>query len=68
MAPKGKEDVLEHTYGIPMNYELKNMTKKLCNLSDLVDGRRIEKGLKQGTELKLISQVWKKLKKSYIVT
>ena len=71
MTPKGKEEVLEHTYGIPMTYELKEATEKLCNLSDLVEERGIEKGLerglKQGIELKLISQVLKKLRKSYTV-
>ena len=68
MTPEGKEEVLERTYGIPMSYELKEATSKLCNLSDLVEERGIEKGLRQGTELKLISLVLKKLKKSCTVT
>ncbi len=71
MTPKWKEKALEHTYGIPMSYELKEATAELCNLSDLVEERGIEKGLerglKQGIELKLISQVLKKLRKSYTV-
>ena len=66
MSPKGKEEILERTYGIPMSYELKEATSKLCNLSDLVEERGI-KGLEQGTELKLINQVLKKMKKSCTV-
>ncbi len=72
MTPKGKEEVLEHTYGIPMSYELKEATGRMCNLSDLVEERGIEKGIEkgieQGTELKLISLVLKKLKKSCTVS
>ena len=60
MTPKGKEEVLERTYRIPMSYELKESTAKLCNLSDLVE----ERGIEQGTELKLINQVLKKMRKS----
>ncbi len=37
----------------------------MCNLSDLVEERGIEKGIDWGAELKLVQQVVKKLKKSY---
>ncbi len=60
MTPKKKETILEGTYKIPMSYELKEATAKLCNLSDLVE----ERGIDQGVELKLIQQVLKKRKKS----
>jgi len=71
MTPKEKEDLLEHTYGIPMTYELKEATKRMCNLSDLVEERGIQKGIQkgiqEGAELKLIQLVVKKLKKSCTV-
>lgn len=56
MKPKKKEEILENTYCIPMNYKLKEATAKLCNLSDWVEER--------GAELKLVQLVVKKLKKS----
>ena len=64
MTPEEKEDILEHTYGIPMTYELKEATTKMCNLSDLVE----ERGIQKGMEINLVRLVIKKLAKSYTVS
>ena len=50
MTPERKEEILECTYGIPMNYELKEAAARMCNLADLVEERGIEKGIEKGIQ------------------
>lgn len=46
-APEKKE-ILEREYGLPMTEELEGEVEQMCNLSDGVEQKGIEKGIKQG--------------------
>lgn len=46
-----KNDILNNRYGIAATLEMKEDMRKMCNLSDLIEERGIERGIDQGIEL-----------------
>ena len=49
-TPEKKKKILQEEYQIPMTVELEEEVEKMCNLSEAVERRGIEKGIEQGIE------------------
>lgn len=64
IKPDEKKAILENNYGIPMSVELEGEVNSMCNLSDAVEERGIEKGIELGINQIKISQIIKKVKKN----
>ncbi len=63
LTPQEKENIIFHNYGIKTTVELEGGLREMCNLSDLIEERGIEKGIERGDRLRLLTQVQKKLAK-----
>ncbi len=67
LAPNEKEMHLSNEYGFETSIELEGGLKQMCNYSELIEERGIEKGvalgIEQGERLRLLSQIQKKLAK-----
>ncbi|MBQ8549382.1 MAG: hypothetical protein IJ427_12860 [Lachnospiraceae bacterium] len=67
LAPQEKEAILYNDYHIETTVEMEGGLREMCNLSDLIEERGIEKGIAQGIEqgdrLRLLSLIQKKLVK-----
>ena len=50
LPAKDKKEILEQEYQIPMTEEMEEEVEQMCNLSDGVEQRGIEKGLRLGRE------------------
>lgn len=69
LTPKEKETHLSNEYGFETSTELEGGLKQMCNYSDLIEERGIEKGvalgieqgIEQGDRLRLLTQIQKKL-------
>ncbi len=48
VSPEKKEKILFNEYGIEMNDNMKKEARYMCNLSDLVEERGIQKGMEKG--------------------
>lgn len=48
LEPKEKEEILYRKYQIPMTERMKEEMNVMCNLSDLVEERAMEKGMEKG--------------------
>ena len=67
LTPKEREMHLSNEYGFETSIELEGGLKQMCNYSELIEERGIEKGvalgIEQGERLRLLSQIQKKLAK-----
>jgi len=63
LAPQEKETILYNDYHIETTVELEGGLREMCNLSDLIEERGIEKGIEQGERRCLLAQIQKKLAK-----
>lgn len=63
LTPKEKEKHLSTEYGFETSTELEGGLKQMCNYSDLIEERGIEKGRAEGKLDTLITQIQKKLAK-----
>jgi len=59
LAPHEKETILYNDYHIETTVELEGGLREMCNLSDLIE----EKGIEKGDRLRLLTQIQKKLAK-----
>ena len=50
LSPLEKENILYNDYHIETTVEMEGGLREMCNLSDLIEERGIEKGIKQGIE------------------
>lgn len=57
LAPQEKETILYNDYHIETTVELEGGLREMCNLSDLIEEKGIEKGIEQGRLNTLISLV-----------
>lgn len=55
MKPKEKKQILEEEYNIPMTESIERLVEDMCNLSDGVEARGIQKGLEQGILLSILN-------------
>lgn len=60
MSAARKIKRLEEEFKIPMEYKLGKELKQMCNLSDYVEEKGIEKGIEKGKLLLMIGQIQKK--------
>ncbi len=58
-----KKRQLEEQYDLKMTTELEGCVNDMCNISDLFEEQALERGMKQGEALKLISQIMKKVRR-----
>ena len=63
LLPEEKEKILSDEYDIETSKELEGGLRQMCNLSDLVEERGIEKGIERGKLEILLSQIRKKVMK-----
>ena len=54
LAAEDKKEQLQTGYGILMEREIEKEVKNMCNFSDFIEQRGIEKGLEQGIEQGLL--------------
>ena len=54
LAVEDKKEQLQKTYGILMEKEIDKEVMDMCNFSDFIEQRGIEKGLEQGLEKGLL--------------
>lgn len=59
LKPEEKERILTNDYNIPTTMEQEGGLRHMCNLSDLIE----ERGIEKGDRLRLLSQIQKKLAK-----
>ncbi len=64
LLPEEKEKILFDEYDIETSKELEGGLRQMCNLSDLVEERGIEKGIEKGKLETLLSLVRKKVMKN----
>ena len=50
LEAKDKQEILEEEYDIIMDKDMEGRLRQMCNLSDLIEERGIERGLAQGME------------------
>lgn len=50
LQPDEKIRILEQEYGIKMSFEIEEGMRKMCNLSDAIEERGIQKGVQQGIQ------------------
>ena len=55
---------LENRFGIKMTTELKGVARDMCNVSDLIEERGIERGIKRGRLDNMVPIITKKIKKN----
>ena len=48
IKPDEKKQILENEYGIAMSVELEEEVNSMCNLSEAIEERGIERGVEQG--------------------
>ncbi len=53
LSPNRKKEILNKEYGIATSVELEGGVNDMCNLSELIEERGIEKGIERGTLLTL---------------
>lgn len=63
LKPEEKLKSLEKDYGVETTRELKEGVNRMCNLSDAIEERGIQRGLQQGEEQKLIELICRKVRK-----
>lgn len=63
LEPEEKFENLKSDYGVEMTRELKEGVKRMCNLSDAIEERGIQQGIRQGEEQKLIELICRKVRK-----
>jgi len=63
LTPKEKENLLSTDFDFETSTELEGGLREMCNLSDLVEERGIEKGIEQGDRLRLVTLIQRKLAK-----
>lgn len=61
LTPKEKEKHLSTEYGFETSTELEGGLKQMCNYSDLIEEKGIEKGIIEGDRLRLLTLIQKKL-------
>ena len=61
---KEKKDILEKEFQIPMTERIETEVEHMCNLSDGVEQKGIEKGIKLGIEQGTLSLIKKKIEKN----
>lgn len=65
LSPHEKENILYKDYHIQTTVEMEGGLREMCNLSDLIEERGIEKGIERGREegdrLRLLTLIQKKL-------
>lgn len=61
-APE-KQRLLEEKYDLKMTTDLERCVKEMCNISDFYDEEIMERGMKRGQNMALISLVLKKIAK-----
>lgn len=59
LTPQEKETIIYNDYGIETTVELEGGLREMCNLSDLIE----ERGIEKGEHLHLLTQIQKKLAK-----
>ena len=72
LTPEEKKLAMKRDYGIATTVELEGGLAKMCNLSDYIEEKAIERGMekgmergiRQGAQEKLEELVWKKLRKN----
>lgn len=50
LMPEEKEHILEEEYGISMEMEIREELEAMCNLSEAIEERGVERGMRQGLE------------------
>lgn len=50
LMPEEKEHILEEEYGINMEMEIREELEAMCNLSEAIEERGVERGMRQGLE------------------
>lgn len=58
-----KQRLLEEKYDLKMTTDLERCVKEMCNISDFYDEEIMERGMKRGQNMALISLVLKKIAK-----
>lgn len=48
LAAADKEKLLTQDYGMKMEYELREELRQMCNLSEAIEEKGLERGLEQG--------------------
>jgi len=61
-----KKRILQSEYHISVDKKTEGEMRSMCNLSDLIEARGIQKGIAEGEMRRLISQCVKKLCKGYL--
>lgn len=63
--------ILERDYEVKITREIKEAISKMCNLSDAIEERGIQKGIQQGIQLgeeqKMIEQICRKVRKGKVL-
>ena len=63
VTARRKKEVLQNDFGIPMTKKLEGEVEYMCNLSDGVEQRGIEKGIEKGIDKERCRQIRAKLEK-----
>ena len=50
LTPEEKEHILEKEYGISMEMKIRKELEAMCNLSEAIEERGVERGMRQGLE------------------
>lgn len=50
LTPEEKEHILEEEYGISMEMKIRKELEAMCNLSEAIEERGVERGMRQGLE------------------
>lgn len=54
MTRQEKKDIIESEYGIPMTQNMERWVNIMCNLSEVIEERGIEKGIEKGNAQRLV--------------
>ena len=64
LEPNDKAEILSDHYGITIDNNLGKELREMCNLSEAIEEKGIEKGMTEGEYVKLICQAKKKAAKN----